>query len=93
VSGKLTNWVDAESRPQVLPPYFNGSSKSPLMNYLDKTHYEVNVSPEEKRIVASWIDICVPFCGSYTEANAWTNEQKTLHQYFMDKRQRLANNK
>ncbi|MDR0611490.1 MAG: hypothetical protein LBG58_15385 [Planctomycetaceae bacterium] len=93
MSGKLTNWVDAESRPQVLPPYFNGSSKSPLMNYLDKTHYEVNVSPEEKRIVASWIDICVPFCGSYTEANAWTNEQKTLHQYFMDKRQRLANNK
>ncbi|MDR0704204.1 MAG: hypothetical protein LBF88_04375, partial [Planctomycetaceae bacterium] len=91
VSGKLTNWVDAESRPQVLPPYFNGSSKSPLMKYLDKTHYDVNVSPSEKRTIAAWIDICVPFCGSYTEANAWTDEQKALYQYFMDKRQRLAN--
>jgi hypothetical protein len=89
VSGKLTNWVDAESRPQVLPPYFNGSSRSPLMKYLDKTHYDVNLSSEEKRTVAAWIDICVPFCGSYTEANAWTDKQKELYKYFMDKRQRL----
>jgi hypothetical protein len=90
VSGKLINWVDAESVPMVLPPYFNGSSQSKLMSYLEPSHHNVSLTPEEKRLVACWIDICVPFCGSYTEANEWSEQQKGLYRYFEEKRAQFA---
>jgi hypothetical protein len=90
VSGKLINWVDAESVPMILPPYFNGSSKSKVMDYLESAHYEVKLSTEEKKTVACWIDLCVPFCGSYKEANQWTEKQKELYRYFEEKRTRFA---
>ncbi|MDR0520254.1 MAG: hypothetical protein LBH00_00195 [Planctomycetaceae bacterium] len=90
VSGKWIRWIDAESEPMVQPPYANGSAQSELMKFLEPSHYNVAVSPEEKRRVACWIDLCVPFCGSYAEANVWTDEQKKLHQYFEDKRKKFA---
>ncbi|MDR3233483.1 MAG: hypothetical protein LBT46_07460 [Planctomycetaceae bacterium] len=90
VSGKHINWTDAESIPMVLPPYFNGSSKSGLMNFLEPAHYKVSLTPAEKRLAACWIDLCVPFCGAYTEANEWTDEQKSLYQYFEAKRTKFA---
>jgi hypothetical protein len=32
----------------------------------------------------------VPFCGSYTEANAWTEPQKKSYRYFEEKRAKFA---
>ena len=88
--GGPVNWISAQSRPTLLPPYFAGSAKSPLMATLEPTHYGVQVSEAEKRLVAAWIDLCVPFCGSYTEANQWNDEQKKTYEYFEKKRLRLA---
>jgi hypothetical protein len=75
--GKSSEYVDAflaTSDPTMLKPYAYGSTKSALLNYLEPDHYGVNLSQEEKDKVVCWIDLCVPFCGSYMEANAWDKE-------------------
>ncbi|MDO5554522.1 MAG: hypothetical protein Q4G68_12255 [Planctomycetia bacterium] len=86
----LVNWISAQSRPTLLPSRFAGSARSQLMNYLDGSHYDVKLSDREQRLVACWIDLCVPFCGSYTEANQWSDEQKKTYDYFEQKREHWA---
>jgi hypothetical protein len=86
----FVNWISVQSRPTMIPPYFAGSSKSKLMAYLEPAHYEVKLSTEEKKLVACWIDLCVPFCGSYTEANQWSEQQKDIYRYFEEKRAKFA---
>ena len=88
--GEIVNWISAQSRPTLLPPYFAGAAKSALMKHLEPTHHEVKVSQAEKERVACWIDLCVPFCGSYTEANQWEAADKATYLYFEAKRARLA---
>jgi len=59
------------------------------------------VKDAENRAVAGWIDLAVPFCGSYAQANAWNRQewrwwriesntwnrpQKELYDYFQAKR-------
>jgi hypothetical protein len=60
------------------------------MKHLEPQHNSVKVSDEEKRLVACWIDLCVPFCGSYTEGSQWARDMKATYLYFEDKRARLA---
>ncbi len=60
------------------------------MDYLEPSHYDVHVSQAEKERVACWIDLCVPFCGSYTEANEWEPHVRATYLYFEAKRARLA---
>ena len=74
----------------MIPPYFYGSSKSPLMKFLEPSHYGVQVSDEEKRAVACWIDLNVPYCGTHAQSNTWTPEEKKEFQYFLDKRDAFA---
>ncbi|MDO5553947.1 MAG: hypothetical protein Q4G68_09300 [Planctomycetia bacterium] len=72
--GKDSNLVDAflaTSDPVMLQPRSYGSSRSKLMQFLEPDHYDVKLSQNEKDIIACWIDLCVPFCGSYMEANHW----------------------
>jgi hypothetical protein len=88
--GPVVNWISAQSRPTLLPPYFAGAAKSSLMRHLEPAHHEVKVTQAEKERVACWIDLCVPFCGSYTEANQWAVEDKVTYLYFEAKRARLA---
>jgi len=88
--GPIVNWISAQSRPTLLPPYFTGAAKSSLMRHLEPGHNKVNVSQAEKERVACWIDLCVPFCGSYTEANTWEPQVKATYLYFEAKRARLA---
>jgi len=88
--GPVVNWISAQSRPSLLPPYFAGAAKSALMAHLEPSHNKVNVSQPEKERVACWIDLCVPFCGSYTEANTWEPQVKATYLYFEAKRARLA---
>lgn len=87
---EIVNWINAQCRPSLLPPYFAGSAKSLLMQHLEPAHHDVRVTQAEKERVACWIDLCVPFCGSYTEANQWTAEDKATYLYFEAKRARLA---
>jgi hypothetical protein len=88
--GEGVNWISAQSRPSLLPPYFAGAAKSSLMRHLEPGHNDVNVTQAEKERVACWIDLCVPFCGSYTEANTWEPQVKATYLYFEAKRARLA---
>lgn len=84
------NWINAQSRPTLLPPYTAGAAKSELMQYLEPAHYQVQLSRSEKERVACWIDLCVPFCGSYTDANQWEPEVRATYLYFEAKRARMA---
>ena len=84
------NWLNARARTEMIPPYFYGSSKSPIMGYLESSHYNVHLSDGEKRTVACWIDLNVPYCGSHAQSNTWTDEEKKEYQYFIDKREAFA---
>ena len=100
----LVNWIHPVSMATMLPPYACGSTQSKLMDYLEPSHYDVQVTDAERRIVACWIDLAVPFCGSYAEANKWNTQeharrmetntwnrpQKELYEYFQMKRVRFA---
>jgi hypothetical protein len=86
----LLNWVSAQSAPPMLPPNSAGSNRSKLMALLDRGHEEVKLSREELDKLAAWIDLGVPFCGDYVEANAWSPEEREMYQRFADKRDRLA---
>ena len=92
-SGKstaLVNWVSPQSRAPMLPPCAYGSTQSRLMDYLESSHYGVHVADAEKRVIACWIDLAVPFCGSYAQANTWSQEQKDRYDYFQEKRVAFA---
>lgn len=97
----MVNWVHPQSMAAMLPPYACGSAQSKLMDYLEPSHYQVQVTDAEKRVVACWIDLAVPFCGSYAQANTWDRQewrgwriesntwnqpQKELYEYFQRKR-------
>ena len=86
----LVNWISAGSVPTPLPPYAAGSNKSKLMDLLDKGHEGVRLTSEESEKLAAWIDLGVPFCGDYLEANTWNAAEKAKYQRYWDKRQRLA---
>ena len=83
-------WLKPRSRAVMLPPYHTGSSKSKIMAYFESSHYDVNVSENEKRTFACWLDLLVPFCGSYTQHNTWTEAEKKEFQYFQEKRRIYA---
>lgn len=59
------NWLP------MLPPYYWVVSKSKLLEFLEPDHYGVQVTEREKERIACWLDLCVPYCGSYMEANKW----------------------
>ena len=88
--GRYVRWLEVRSRSEMLPPYHAGSSKSPLMAYLEPSHYNVQVDDWEKRTIACWIDLLVPFCGSYTQANTWSAKEKREYLYFLEKRRHFA---
>jgi len=60
------------------------------MRHLEPEHHEVRVTQAEKELVACWIDLCVPFCGSYTEAHQWDPAVQATYLYFEAKRARMA---
>jgi hypothetical protein len=83
-------WLKPRSRAVMLPPYHTGASKSRIMDYLEPAHYDVKVSENEKRAFACWLDLLVPFCGSYTQHNTWTDAEKAEYGYFQEKRRAYA---
>jgi hypothetical protein len=46
----------------------------------------VKVSDAEKRLFACWIDLSIPFGGSYAEATTWSPEDRKIAEYHQDKR-------
>ncbi|MDR3110164.1 MAG: hypothetical protein LBU65_10845 [Planctomycetaceae bacterium] len=91
----FVNWLNVQSVPTMLPPYYAGAIKSKLLTMFDdgqrdEYHKDIRLSDNDRRKLALWIDLLVPFCGSYTEANTWNNAQKTDYAYYEMKRLRMA---
>jgi hypothetical protein len=84
--GRVVNWIGAQSVPEALPAYFAGAARSELMTLLEKGHQGVKLSREELEKIACWIDLLVPYCGDYREANAWTEEEMKKHERYAEKR-------
>ncbi len=84
----LVNWVDAQSVPSMLPPYTAGAARSGLLALLRDGHGGVRLTEDELRTLACWIDLAVPYCGDYAEANAWTPEERALYERYLAKRHR-----
>ncbi|MCQ2389867.1 MAG: hypothetical protein MJ240_00470 [Kiritimatiellae bacterium] len=59
------------------PPYSFGALRSKWYLMLAAGHPDavgrkrVSLTDVERRTLALWIDLCVPFCSSYVEANKW----------------------
>ena len=87
--GKLVNWIGAQSVPSMLPPNFAGSSKSELIPLLEKNHRGVSMTREEMEKICCWIDLLVPYCGDYREANAWTPEESARYEHYFQKRRSM----
>lgn len=87
---ELVNWVSAQSAPPMLPPRSAGSSRSKLLELLEAGHEDVTFSAEDFDKLAAWIDLGVPFCGDYTEANAWTPAELEKYRSYSTKRNALA---
>jgi len=83
---KMVNWLNVQSIPPMLPPYFAGSAKSEIMPLLREKHYDVKLSNAELEKIACWIDLLVPYCGDYMEANAWGKGGEDKYTRFQEKR-------
>jgi len=46
-------------------PYRTYSSASPLMNKLDASHYDVRLTPRERKMIRLWIDAGAQYAGTY----------------------------
>lgn len=82
----MVNWISPQSEPSMLPPYAAGAARSGLMTLLEQGHNGVRLSREEWDKIACWIDLLVPYCGDYLEANAWSDEEQARYNHFMAKR-------
>jgi len=86
---ELVNWINNMSVPTMLPPYYKGAAKSRLMTMLQQGHEGVRLSRQEMDKIACWIDLLVPYCGHYTEANAWSDEEVRKYDHFLNKRKHM----
>jgi hypothetical protein len=82
----ITNWINVQSEPSLLPPYHAGAARSRLITLLEEGHYGVRLSPAELERIACWIDLLVPYCGDYTEG--LEGEPLRRYQHFLEKRRR-----
>jgi hypothetical protein len=87
--GKFVNWINTMSVPTMLPPYYGGAARSKLITILEQGHQDVKLSREEMDKIACWIDLVVPYCGDYTEANAWSPEEVRKYDHFLAKRKQM----
>jgi hypothetical protein len=71
-------------------PYSAGSATSDLMTLLEEGHKGVSLNREETEKLACWIDLVVPYCGDYFEANAWMPFERARYDSFFAKRKKMA---
>lgn len=86
----LVSWVHPQSTPNVQEPYSCGSNRSGLIEMLDAGHHNVKLNREDLDKIAAWIDLGVPFCSDYVEANCWNDDEVGKYLHFQAKRMRLA---
>ena len=84
------NWVSPQSGPSLLEPYHAGACQSGLITLLENGHKKTRLNQQEMDKISCWIDLQVPFCGDYLEANAWTDDETKKWQAQEEKARRLA---
>ena len=82
---ELVNWIGAQSAPVLQAPYTRGSANSKLYTMLRDGHSHLMLSKEELDKICAWIDLYVPFCGDYLEANIWSPKEKEYYEYYLKK--------
>ncbi|MBT7702495.1 MAG: hypothetical protein HN700_19575 [Verrucomicrobia bacterium] len=98
---KALNWISTQSRPSMLPPYHAGSAKSEIVTELRNGHPaspegfagtsgDTKLTREELDKFCAWIDLAVPLCGDYVEANTWHDVYFARYIHYQRKRERLA---
>ena len=85
----LVRWFNAQSAPPMLKPYSAGAAKSRLLTMLEEGHNDVKLSRQEMDKIACWIDLAVPYCGDYLEANIWNEDELEKYDYYLKKRRRM----
>jgi len=85
----VVTWISKMSRPTELP-HSQGSIRSPLVKMIDEGHHDVKLSDEEYHKLVAWIDLLVPFCGTYREAGDWSGKDHDYYSYYEDKRKAQA---
>jgi hypothetical protein len=83
-------WLNVQSIPPMLPPYSAGAVKSLLIKMLESGHNNVNLIREEMDKIACWIDLLVPYCANYLEANCWNEDELKKYLHFQQKRDVMA---
>jgi hypothetical protein len=62
-------------------PYSTYSSASPLMKMIEPSHYDVQLTPHEKKLVRLWIDVGATYPGTYAAygtgqiGGSWRNNE------------------
>ena len=77
-SNDYTKWISSMSVPEVLKPYYAGSTKSAIIQMLESGHC-TTLSDEELAVISCWIDLTVPCYGEYDECNTFNSSM--LRQY------------
>jgi hypothetical protein len=85
---RVCNWINIQSAPPMLPPYHAGAAKSKLITLLEEGHNGVRLSNRELHLIATWIDLLVPYAGRFTEAMEERHVPK--YEHFLTKRRREA---
>lgn len=85
----LVNWISSQSAPPMLAPRSAGAVTSRLMSLLMAGHEGVKLSRDELDKLQAWIDLGVPFCGDYVEANDWNDQERSKYEHFSQKRRQL----
>jgi hypothetical protein len=87
--GRMVNWIGSQSIPTPLPAGAAGALHSGLLPLLKAGHGGVRLSREELDKLSCWIDLFVPFCGDYAEANLWTGDETDKFRRFREKRKMM----
>ncbi len=85
---RVSDRLNPQTAPPMLPPYLAGAANSPLMRLLTEGHEGVQLSDAELRRIACWIDLVVPYAGTYTEG--MKPEDAALYDLYQRKRDAWA---
>ena len=85
--GEQVNWISSQSQPSMLKPYSAGAAKSKLITMLKDGHEGVEMTREEIDRISCWIDLGVPYCSDYAQANAWSEPELKKYEHFLSKRE------
>ncbi len=73
-SNSYIKWNSSMTKTEVLDPYTAGSAKSAMITKLKNGHG--NLSDEEIRLIAAWIDLCVPCWGEYDDGENFSENDE-----------------